>query len=482
VNLAARNGGGPPARHRRRAHPPTRLLDEEQARLIEILLAAGGRPVSYDELRDRGVENPATLCYELEIAGLPVTLVRRPRLGGQPVSLGVRLGEELLEDPALAELTGIAPEEAPGRTASAAALRHTLAARGSLAAARSLAAMRRLAPAGAGVRLGALAASLAERWRGEGPHRWQSDPGAGARGNGNARIGFAIVAIVCTAALAAALAAISGGSGGGRTAGYASLRGVAGAIHGGAAGAATGAHAGRIGAGRGPAGGHNGAHRTAAALPPGEATGAAHLQSEGHRLLEEGSYAAAAEDEQAAVRASGQSASGCAEPVTEACLTYAYALYDLARALQAEHDPAAAVPVLRKRLLIDNQRATVRAALLEARAQLRRRTHRGRGARARQRHRDRPWASRPGTRRPAPGAGGGEGPSGMSGPRSAPEGGGTRGGPTGAGGGEAREGARPAPGARGAGETGRNGGDEGVGATGGEAAGAGRTGPTPEGA
>ena len=67
---------------------PVRPLDEEQARLLEILTAAGGGPVSFDELRARGIENPATLAYELEIAGLAIEQVHGHSLAVRPCSSG----------------------------------------------------------------------------------------------------------------------------------------------------------------------------------------------------------------------------------------------------------------------------------------------------------------------------------------------------------------------------------------------------------
>jgi len=63
------------------------------------------------------------------------------------------------------------------------------------------------------------------------------------------------------------------------------------------------------------------------------------------------------------VRASGQSLGACMEPTTEACLTFAYALYDLGRALRLNGQAAAAVPVLSRRLRIDNQRSVVQHEL-----------------------------------------------------------------------------------------------------------------------
>jgi hypothetical protein len=53
----------------------------------------------------------------------------------------------------------------------------------------------------------------------------------------------------------------------------------------------------------------------------------------------------------------------CLRPVSETCLTYAYALYDLGRALRLDGDPSAAVPILQRRLRIENQRPTVQAQL-----------------------------------------------------------------------------------------------------------------------
>jgi hypothetical protein len=56
------------------------------------------------------------------------------------------------------------------------------------------------------------------------------------------------------------------------------------------------------------------------------------------------------------------------EPTSGTCLTYAYALYDLGRAVRLSGRPAAAVPILERRRRIDNQRTTVAAELALARA------------------------------------------------------------------------------------------------------------------
>jgi hypothetical protein len=96
---------------------------------------------------------------------------------------------------------------------------------------------------------------------------------------------------------------------------------------------------------------------------------AAELEARGHELLEAGESAAAVPALQEALRATGMRLGECLEPVDETCLTYAYALYDLGRALSLDHQPAAAVVVLEQRLQIANQRGTVQAELGRARAQ-----------------------------------------------------------------------------------------------------------------
>jgi hypothetical protein len=96
-------------------------------------------------------------------------------------------------------------------------------------------------------------------------------------------------------------------------------------------------------------------------------TVAGSLESEGHQLFAEGSYASAVAKLASAVRASGQSLARCLEPASDACLTFAYALYDLGRALRLEGRRAEAVAVLNERLSIDNQRETVQRELELAR-------------------------------------------------------------------------------------------------------------------
>ena len=68
-----------------------------------------------------------------------------------------------------------------------------------------------------------------------------------------------------------------------------------------------------------------------------------------------------------AVNATGERLANCVQPSSSACLTYAYALYDLGRALTLSGRPASAVPVLESRLRIDNQQTVVAAELTLAR-------------------------------------------------------------------------------------------------------------------
>jgi hypothetical protein len=68
-----------------------------------------------------------------------------------------------------------------------------------------------------------------------------------------------------------------------------------------------------------------------------------------------------------AVASTGEHLAACLEPTTQNCLTYAYALFDLGRALQLTGRAGEAVTVLEQRLKIDNQRSEVAAQLASAR-------------------------------------------------------------------------------------------------------------------
>lgn len=48
------------------------LFDERAQHALRLLQEAGERPLSFSELKGAGVENPAQVVYELELAGQPI--------------------------------------------------------------------------------------------------------------------------------------------------------------------------------------------------------------------------------------------------------------------------------------------------------------------------------------------------------------------------------------------------------------------------
>lgn len=72
----------------------SRLGQQRQETVLRALRDAGDRPVSLVEMRERGITNPASVVYELELAGHPIDRVyRHGRL------IGVRLGRPDAEPP-----------------------------------------------------------------------------------------------------------------------------------------------------------------------------------------------------------------------------------------------------------------------------------------------------------------------------------------------------------------------------------------------
>lgn len=72
---------------------PARTSDpyqERRERLLELLRAAGDRPVTLTELETAGFHMPATEIYELELAGYPIEHVHWRTVGGSP-QVGFRL-------------------------------------------------------------------------------------------------------------------------------------------------------------------------------------------------------------------------------------------------------------------------------------------------------------------------------------------------------------------------------------------------------
>ena len=293
--------------------PLVRPLDEEQARLVEILVAARGSEVSFEELRSQGIENPAVLAYELEIAGLPISHVQGQRTGGRASAVGLRLDATLpLEVPALESSRN----------------RETLQ--------ESSAAGAAAAPNG-GARRRVAAAPRPPREL----STW---------------IATGVAALVLIIIVVALVSGTGSGHGKGRNAGSA-LTGSAANHSGQPSSAAASAGSPPAIAGAHKASHH--AHHAAAAAPPPPLSHAAQLQQAGHLLLAEGRYAAAIPELRAAISAGGESAANCSEPTTPGCVAYAEALYDLGRALRLDNANAAAGAVLRERMRIDSQRSAV---------------------------------------------------------------------------------------------------------------------------
>jgi hypothetical protein len=450
-------------------------VDKQQAQLIAHLQAAGGRPVSFDELRSLGIENPAVLCYELDLVGVPVTRVYHYPAPGHAVPVGVRiepgetppevaerqgpseglaptdragLGERIGRTERIAMAAGIAAtrrfrrsavglaptrrfirtkpivsrepgtpadaigsvEEDGARAAGARAAPDPRAARTRAApgprAARTRAApglRAALASAGQIALFAHLGRLLGEHGRVRARAReagelvraraHETRERAGARANaavaagtgfarrGDSRVLAGAIALTVLAAVGVALA-LAGGSTGPRSS-FAAVRGAVRAegraptgawrlqgagwssSRGGDSAARRSARE-KAAASRRAGGG--GAARTGTQAGSehavaGSALTATQLEARGHKLLGEGHYAAAIGDFRAALAATGQSSARCGVPGSEACLTYAYALYDLGRALRLAGKPRAAVPVLTKRLRINNQRGTVKNEL-----------------------------------------------------------------------------------------------------------------------
>lgn len=366
------------------------MLEQQQAVMLEVLRNARGAPLSYTQLHDAGIEYPASVVSELELAGVPI---ERCFLDAQAArGAGVRLDptRDIASTDASAGaecLFGPRPTVEPQRRDTPAGLRSLT---------------ERLARSGvaalefASVMLG-LCLSAVRRWMvwlshalrsiSEWARRYLSairaegqlarerralrridigdslkPPSAGLM---SARW-LAVGALVATFGVVIALVLVELTAGGNGRAPRAIAHHPARSIE-------------------LPAASHLSAPaptvRAARVQPrapvsvqqrtPVSAGLAVKLEARGHELLETGQYRTAARILPRAVAATGERLKRCVEPVSESCLTYAYALYDLGRALQLSGHPAAAVPVLENRLRIDNQRATVLAELELARAHTR---------------------------------------------------------------------------------------------------------------
>ena len=289
--------------------------DQLQAQVVERLRAADGAPVGFSELRAMGIENPALLGYELAAVGLPIeqvhewgsrALVLDPLAERQPVST-----ERNGETP---ELTHAEEGRVP----------RVLVGRVRLLSAHS---------------------------------RWARRPGrAGVAASAAMVVVLAVVLVITLGAQPARQPRLSAdhprdGLSHARSASAGQRAAPAPSVDASPdARPMPAASAGRP--------------RSVAVSP----AAAAALEAAGHQLLAEGRYAQAIGELRQAVRASGGSVARCEEPTSEACLTFAYALYDLGSALRLDGDPHAAIAVLSERLQIDNQRTAVEQQLDLARA------------------------------------------------------------------------------------------------------------------
>lgn len=348
------------------------LHEEQQATLLSILRSAGGAPVSYAHLRDHGIEFPANVAAELELQGIGLErcqLADAPHDADGSRRLGLRLPAE--QTPAHNAVLSVDPpaggKRTPwtaegrvkgGRGAPRVARTHVrwlalLALCGAIAAAAAIIAVEGLATHGS---------NLPARQQGE-AHRSGTVAGAQREGRTRHTTGRHL------STSASSPARTSGASDAeSKTGRKAQLQN--GNAH---TSPSTGhaAHAGR--SATPPTGTRTQARRrpSLAHLPPTpvSATLATKLEAEGHALIDAGRPSQAVSVLTRAVAATGEHPGDCLQPSGETCLTYAYALFDLGHALQMSGRAGAAVPILRERLQIDNQRPVVQAELELALAQ-----------------------------------------------------------------------------------------------------------------
>ena len=267
--------------------------DHQQKLVLDALRQAAGAPVSYAELRAVGIDLPASVVSELELAGVAVE-----RCVGEGTGVvGVRL------DPANEVTVHTTPDPE-------------------------------------------------EQFRPPFTRRPPVDPVSPkpAAVNAGKRV-LALAALVAGIAVVAAIAAIAAPGGGRRAALPIAKR----------------SHPRPVAAASGPRAPRTRASTGSTSTVPVSPALATELEAQGHSLLEAGRYGDAVPVLKRAVLTTGETLRACLEPANSTCLTYAYALYDLGRAERLNGEPQAAVPILERRLQIDNQRSTVGAELQLAR-------------------------------------------------------------------------------------------------------------------
>ena len=281
--------------------------------MLEALRRAAGEPVSFAELRKAGVELPASVVSELELAGVAIRRCAVGERGGA----GVRL------DPASEPAPPPTPDPSQRRTPTERTTEDESRNPNQLVALRT-------APATGLI---------------EAPAAWNPNHRKRVLALAPVLAGLAVVALV--------VAILTTQGGGGRTPAPIAKR-----PHPRVSVAAKNAPTLTT-------------HTSTPTHPqppvPVSPTLATQLEAQGHNLLEAGRYSDAVPVLKRAVLATGETVGACVEPASTTCLTYAYALYDLGRAERLSGEPQAAVPILERRLQIDNQRSTVVAELQLAR-------------------------------------------------------------------------------------------------------------------
>jgi hypothetical protein len=327
------------------------LPDEQQALVLDALRRAAGSPVSFSELRDAGIEFPASIVSELELAGVAIERCRG--VGGRGASVRLVVAPD--------------PVTAPPPTSTIRPKQPTTAARLDRRVGDPARRRARAAP--------------------NPPHDPPAPPDrdwttvrtyrASTRETllltlaGSKRL-LAPIVLLAALAVVAAVLVTSIGAGGTPVRTHAARRTYPRTV---------------IAASRPHARTQTRTQTQTQTAPTATATTttqatpsatvpptpvslalATQLEAQGHDLLASGNYAGAIPVLRRALAATGERVGACLEPQSTMCLTYAYALYDLGRALRLAGDPAAAVPILERRLQIDNQRPTVLAELALARA------------------------------------------------------------------------------------------------------------------
>ena len=325
-------------------------LDHQQALVLGVLRLAAGAPVSYAELREAGVDLPASVVSELELAGVAIQRC----FGEGRGAVGVRL--DPASDPAALPTPDPAERPIPTDMEPEAAWSSVRIYRASSLEGLFIRVAGWLPrPTGKGngverpraIGRGRATAARAEPTPGTHAARVRDEPfGANHR-----RRVLAVTALLAGIAAMCALIAIWAAGGDRGTRAPIAKRPHARVV---------------VAVGRArPTSAPRSTH-TPPPVPVSPAL-ATELEAQGHSLLEANRYGDAVPVLKRAVLATGETLGGCREPASSTCLTYAYALYDLGRAMRLSGEPQAAVPILKRRLEIDNQRSIVDAQLQLAR-------------------------------------------------------------------------------------------------------------------